>query len=400
MGTGSIDFNNTQFDWQGGTIGGLTGGGFTIDANAQFDTSGAAIKTLGAIMTNVGDGTANFDGTGSLGILGGGDLINNASAVVPMELSLPAVTGGGTFTNNDTLKIGGATPVTFSCVLDNPASGTINYDITAGPLTLSNMGGGSSLDGNINVNDSSLTISGIYTAVAGGLNISKSRATTVTGTLTINANDAASIPNLILMVGTGPGGGGLINIAGELDLYGDMQWISGTIAGPGVLNVTPAATMSLSGKGTVGCNLDNEGKVEWLPGAMFGFASGTIVHNYAEGEFDFENFMGGFIPTFNNDGLLDIYAGDTLGVGTFTQSVYGTLQSDMTSDTSIGALAVAGAATLDGTLKANLENGYQPNSGTSYTVMTFASSSGRFGAVDPSNWSVGYGPTSVVLTSS
>lgn len=65
-GTGSIDWNNHEFNWEGGTIGGLTGGGFTIDGNCDFTTTGSATKTLATNMINIGSGTADFGGRGIL----------------------------------------------------------------------------------------------------------------------------------------------------------------------------------------------------------------------------------------------------------------------------------------------------------------------------------------------
>lgn len=85
--------------------------------------------------------------------------------------------------------------------------------------------------------------------------------------------------------------------------------------------------------------------------------------------------------------------------GTFTQSNTGTLQSDMASGSSWDTLKVTGSATLDGTVQAQLENGYQPPSGTAFDVLDFASSSGQFATVDPQGWSAMSPPTDVELVS-
>jgi hypothetical protein len=86
-----------------------------------------------------------------------------------------------------------------------------------------------------------------------------------------------------------------------------------------------------------------------------------------------------------------------LTVDTITQSSTGTLQSDIAIDNSYGALGVTGTAALDGTLQAELENGYQPPSGKAFDVLDFASSSGQFADVEPQGWSADYNPTSVDL---
>jgi hypothetical protein len=410
-GTGSVDWWNHEFDWEGGTIGGLTDGGFTIDGNADFQTSGAATKTLATTLTNTGSGSADFDGTGTLVIDGTGmpdgvgALVNEASAVLPMELSLPLVMGvtgdGGTpglFTNSGYLNIdgNGLGAVTISAPLDNTAAGEIDCETGAGPLTLSDTSGTSILNGGIALNNDSLTISGEYTTTSGVFSVDNSSGTTLTGTLTIDAGASADLDTLILAASP-VGGGGLITGAGDLELSGEMTWKDGDITGSGGLTVGGSATMSISGLGTLSRNVDNEGKIEWLTGSEFMFGSGVVVTNADAAVFEDENSGPSSISTFDNNGTLEVGAGDTLGIGTFTQSSTGTLQSDLASATSYGVVSVSGTATLDSTLDGNLEDGYQPSSGTSFEVLKFASSSGQFATVDPQGWSAQYNSTSVDL---
>lgn len=417
-GSGSIDWWDNEFDWEGGTIGGLGGGGFTIDGQADFELTGASGKTLATTLINTGAGTADFDGTGTLSIdgsgapLGTGSLLNKASAVLPMELSLPLMMSGamgyggtpGTFTNAGYLDIGGVgSAITISAALDNTAAGVIDCETGAGALTFSDTSGTSILDGKLGLNNDSLTISGLYSTDMGfEEEFSDSDSTTLTGTFTIDSGVSADFDHLILAAGSGSGG--VITGAGDLSINdggvdnGDyLKWLNGTIGAGGDFTIGTNATLYVMGLGTLDRNLDVEGTVECPSGAEFSFGSGIEVHVEKGGLFDFENSGGATISTFDNDGTLEVGAGDTLTIDTFTQSSTGTLQSNLASATSYGVVKVTGTATLDGTLDGDLAGGYQPPSGTSFDVLNFASSSGQFATIDPQGWSANYSSGSVDL---
>ncbi|HEY7315597.1 MAG TPA: hypothetical protein VH643_40085, partial [Gemmataceae bacterium] len=202
----------------------------------------------------------------------------------------------------------------------------------------------------------------------------------------------------------GGSGGGVITGAGDFSIDADgggsndyLTWTSGSMTGTGTTTIGPNATMTLSGTGMMARDLDNHGTVVWSAGGEFGYGSGVTLHNEKDGTFDFEG--GALLPEVDNDGMLEVAAGVTPTVTTFTQSSTGTLQSDIASASSFGKLKVTGSATLDGTLQAELEDGYQPPSGTSFEVLDFASSSGQFADVEPQGWSATYDPTDVKLVS-
>jgi hypothetical protein len=226
--------------------------------------------------------------------------------------------------------------------------------------------------------------------------------------LTINSGASADFDHLLLTIASGASTGGVITGAGELSIgaagtnTGDfLKFMNGTISS-GKTTIGPLATLYLlgTGTGTIGGDLENHGSVDWEDGSAITFASGSSVDNQKGAVFDFENSLGGTIPTFSNDGTLELGAGDTLTAGTFTQSSTGTLQSNIASATSYGALSVTGTATLDGTLQGQLENGYQPPKGTNFKVLTFGSRSGQFATVSPSGWTAQYDPSDVMLVSS
>jgi hypothetical protein len=181
------------------------------------------------------------------------------------------------------------------------------------------------------------------------------------------------------------------------------------MSGTGTTTIGPYATLTIPGDATGDTldsrTLDNHGLVSWAGALTIADGSGNggpTIHNEKDGTFDVESGSGSSapIPTFTNDGMLEVESGATLMADTFTQSSTGTLQSDIAGDSDFGTVAVTGTATLDGTLQANLENGYQPPSGTKFAVLTFGSSSGQFADVKPDGWSANYDPTDVTLVSS
>ncbi len=185
---------------------------------------------------------------------------------------------------------------------------------------------------------------------------------------------------------TGPGD---FSIGANGTNTGDYLTWSGTMSGTGTTTIGPYATLTIGGGATLDSRtLDNHGTVSWTTALLTADSSGNggpTIHNEKDGTIDYEDGSGGSssIPTFLNDGMLEVGAVPSLLAGTFAQSSTGTLQSDIADASDFGALSVSGTATLDGTVKANLENGYQPPSGMSFKVLTFGSSSGQFADVKP-----------------
>lgn len=80
----------------------------------------------------------------------------------------------------------------------------------------------------------------------------------------------------------------------------------------------------------------------------------------------------------------------------------GTIHIGISSSNAFGQVALSGnPAVLDGTISANLNNGYVPAAGNTFAVVTFSSSSGAFTNVNlPAAvaWQTTYGATNFVLT--
>jgi hypothetical protein len=89
-------------------------------------------------------------------------------------------------------------------------------------------------------------------------------------------------------------------------------------------------------------------------------------------------------------------------VGDYTQTAGGVLVVEIggpNAGTDFDQLAVTGQATLDGTLTVNLINGFVPNSGDSFEVLTFGSGTGAFATVngDGPLFTPSFDPTDVTL---
>jgi hypothetical protein len=83
----------------------------------------------------------------------------------------------------------------------------------------------------------------------------------------------------------------------------------------------------------------------------------------------------------------------------YTQNASGTMNTKIggTGSTEYDQVVVGGTATLGGTLKINLINGFSPVKGDTFTIVRAGSLAGQFASV-PKNWTATYNKTSVVLT--
>jgi hypothetical protein len=104
---------------------------------------------------------------------------------------------------------------------------------------------------------------------------------------------------------------------------------------------------------------------------------------------------------FNNLGLLDAQSGTVSLSGSYNLT-NGTLNFGISSLASFGKISLSGSpAKLAGTLSANLNNGYVPSIGNSFTVLTYASHTGAFTNTSfPSMalWQTNYGPASFAIS--
>jgi hypothetical protein len=87
--------------------------------------------------------------------------------------------------------------------------------------------------------------------------------------------------------------------------------------------------------------------------------------------------------------------------GSYTQASTGNLKILIGGASSFDTVAVTGVATLDGTLTLTLADGYSPDAGTTFTIMTFGSRSGEFATLAgpaANRFTVTYNTGNIVLT--
>ncbi len=139
---------------------------------------------------------------------------------------------------------------------------------------------------------------------------------------------------------------------------GPSQLVAGSIVNSGTLTVGPADTVTVSG----------------------------ALTQYSTGALDLELGSGGpsqlVAGSIVNSGTLTVGPADTVTVGgALTQTSTGTLDVQLgggPSTKSFGAVDAGGIATLAGTLKADIVNGYAPATTDSFTPIEFAGETGNF----------------------
>jgi len=223
-------------------------------------------------------------------------------------------------------------------------------------------------------------------------------------------------------------------LAGTNVIRGAFTWLAGNWNSSAFVTVATNSTLIVAG-GT-GNNLDlngvvvtNSGTVRWSSGRLRG-GNGTTINNLgvwnAQSDDVLTNAFGGIATVFNNPGTFTKTAGTNNGTGSRIQSgvtfnnsgrldcqagvinllgayslANGTLNFGINSLTNYGEIDLAGAAPLVGTISANLNNGYIPIAGNSFTNLYYGSCAGKFAnTVLPfaDAWKTNYAPTHYVIT--
>ncbi len=423
---------NGPFNWTGGTINNT--GGVTLNGISSLTASvGQMSLDSGGLLINAGPLT--WSGSGLNFTFSSATLTNLATGTITITTDVSTQNGGGVNTIGNAgliRKTGGTGTTAFGNVA---LVNTGDVQIQSGTL---NLGNGGSATGTFEVPaNSALQFSGgTYTlnavsSITGAGNVLMSAGTvnengnfvlggtnTVSGT-TFNVNIPATmaVSNLNFSAGTLSGNA-------PVPVNGPFNWAGGTINNTaGVkLNGTSSLTassnqMNLSSGGL----LINAGPLTWNgSNANFNFSTGTLT-NLPSGTItiaaDVSTQNGGGVNTIGNAGLIR----KTGGVGTTTFTAVGlvntgtldaqsgtlslagghnltngTLNFGISNLTTFGKINIPGAATLTGTVSANLINGYQPIGGNSFAVLTYGSRSNIFtNAVLPSAdaWQTNYAAT-------
>jgi hypothetical protein len=413
---------------------GFSNGVGAISTSAGMVTNEGTITIPGSRgMLTIEGGTfeqaGNVIGPGTLELIDtttdfGPDSVN---AVAQLEVFSSTVTSAAPITN--LLAVGGSTinaPVVNRGTLtvrvgftpDFPASSTINGAVTnAAGATLTvneaDLNGSEGVDnsGSILLIDADI-ITGAALAeltVSGGLLTNEPG-----GTITVQAGGGLSLLNAAL------DNQGALNVGDETSLTGSLS-NSGTVhvengngfAGRLTVALTdPTAPVTNSGTITIdslralvvqGGDLVNAGTV-----TVGSFGTLEVDGNYTQSD-GLTDLNSGILAA---GGLVDLEGGVLAGTGVINAEVLNNAEVDVGQPGSPGTLTIVGdytqtsggvlvieiggpnpgtdfdqlnitgQASLDGTLTVNLINGFQPESGDSFTIMTFGSASGTFATIN------------------
>jgi len=334
-GTGSL-LSYGILNWTHGSISGV--GSLTIDEYAIMNISGSDIKGQLAQRTINNFGTINWN-AGNIDLSYGAIINNQPGAIFDIkgDVSFVFADGATTINNMGTLRKSAGTGTTsFEGIVFN---NTGLVQIQSGKL---NVGGGSS-SGEFNVSlggEFNFSLGGTHTFKNGAVLAGQGFIGGWNTTLSVDTNSTATVVGkLELFTGTLTG-------PGILNVPGIFTWNGGAISGAGVIKISESGAMNISGLGLKGQfaqrTINNLGTINWNAGNI-DLHYGGIINNYTGATFDIKsdvsfvfadgattiNNMGIFKKSggtgasqlegisFNNTGVLDVLSG-TLYIPTLT----------------------------------------------------------------------------------
>jgi hypothetical protein len=411
----------------------------TIDIRFDATLSGGTLDNAGALLKSAGAGTTSLTArlvnsgylevsSGTLALGGGG--VSTGAMVVDAGATLNFTNGTDTLTASSTLGGAGAAGFTGANVTlagsfavsgtTTVSAGTVNFDggATLNDLTLSGgtLGGAGDhvVGGMLTWTGGTLTGGGT-TFANGGMMISGSNGKVLNdhalvnagaavwiGTGSVNFFASASFDNSatgtfdIQTDGTFGGLGAVLTNEGTLGKSAGTgtTTVNGDLVTTGVLQVA-------SGTWVLGGDLENHGEVDVA-------SANTLQVNGFFAQVEGTINLGGTLTLTGTGNLLDLEGGILNGSGTinasvvnaavvnpggdgsagvltingsFTQTSSGVVSIDLggtTAGTEYDQLIVHGAVSLDGTLRVQLINGYDPALNDAFQVMTWTSRSGDF----------------------
>jgi hypothetical protein len=344
----TFDFDPGLFQWTGGT---LAGGSAGLTNVGTITLSGAGAAVLNGRLIN--HGTLTQVGAGSFQVPSGATLDNRDDGTVDLESDAgiaPSGTSRGTVLNAGVFdKSGGGGESLVGVTVNNTGA----VEVIAGTLTL-----GSTVT---QVSGSTLTGGTWYVFDGAVLNLTAG-ANLATNNATVGLFGGGSFPKIDR----------LTRNTGSLFLLGGATFTTaGAFANAGVIVLDAASALTVQGGFTQtagytalgGGTLTASGAVSVQGGGLGG--PGVVNANLVNaGEVDV-------------NGLLVV-------TGDFTQTAAGVLYVQIggrTAGVDYDQLAVAGRATLNGTLAVALVNDFVPMPGDTFTVLTFGSLAGTFPVV-------------------
>ena len=420
--TGTIDVASGSLVWQGSltTTGNLIGntnvnGGIFVDGTLNgYSLIAGPLNLEGGNIA----GAVTVATNGILNIIISSGYLDLSGCILTNSGTVNWVTG--------TLQ-GGGTPGT---TIDNYGlwnvqdDSSINHNDGGDAIAFNNYGtflksAGSTNSSTFFVGDVNFTNTGTIDAASGSLVWLGGCSLTTTGNLIGNTN----VNGGIFVDGTL---NGYSLIAGPLNLEGGNIAGAVTVATNGILNIIiSSGYLDLSG-----CILTNSGTVNWVTGTLQGGGTpGTTIDNYGlwnvqddssinhndGGDAIAFNNYGTFLKSagsatggtvlqggvdFTNYGRMDMQAGNVTLQGGYNLT-NGTLNFGINGLTNYGTISLSGIAPLSSTISANLNNGYIPVRGNSFTNLYYGSYTGGFtNTVLPfaDAWTTNYFPTYYVMT--
>jgi hypothetical protein len=375
----------------GSTGGGISGGTLTVTGCTLSDNSAAFFGG------GIEGGTITVTGSALSGNTadGGGGIYSFGGTITVTGCTLSRNSGNAIF-----LEEGGHLTVTDSTISDNTfieaSGGGINSegDLTVTRSTISGnsatyLGGGIYIAGIANATITDSIISG-NTAISGSLNpygggIYNSGVLTLTGS-TLSGNTADRGGGLYNNTGTAivsdctitrnsaiDGEAGGIDNVGSMTVTGSiLSGNSSTESGGGIASFGPLMVTDC----TLGGNSAASGGGIYNS-SLYGPPVLTIADSILSG-----NTASGAGSGIYNEGILAVRGLVTID-GDYFQTANGTLDlriGGTQAGTDYDQLVVNGLATLDGTLRINLVNGYQPQHRDRFHPLLWGSVSGTFAA--------------------
>lgn len=359
----------------------------------------ASLSLPEGVLTNVASGVLQVNaGTGGARNLLA-DIVNNGT--VNLDTSVLLGKTNGVLTNNRDFRVGAAASVVFG--------NAVTFQQNAGAL---NLAGRFTMDGDTFQYNGG-TLEGVPVLRRSSLNLAtQSPASFLLHGASRLGGDVAAGQSLWIQ-GNNTTGDATLTAPGDLANGGDLRlesidstWASNLVVAGTLTNLATGTVRLQSGTGggrTLTTQVLNQGTMTITTTATVGRAGsnhvnagtwnqaggtttlqGTTFTNTAPGIFQGTGTLNATQTGFANDGLLrpgGASPGQLNLTGNFRQSPTGSLEIDLGGPT-VGSqhdrLAISGAAALEGTLRAQLVNGYLPNEADNFLVMSYASHTGTF----------------------
>ena len=415
-GAGELTVTGTM-NW---TAGGMDGPGLTTFApDAVLAISGDSNKAFSHRTVN-NAGTATWTGTGRIDSTRGGAVFNNTGTFEVQADAAFTWSGLGTrprFTNGGTFTRTGNTGLTdFRGVAFNNES---SVAVETGALRLA--GGG--------VNSGSFAVAAEALLEFGGRDHTLSPTTTFPepGVIRVSGGTLAADPGASLTIARLELTGGKLAGEGDFTVTGSLEWAAGGMTGTGSTHIPADGMVNITGereKDFSGRTFNNAGTVVWTgSGRILSATGGAVFNNLATGTFDARsdatftwslfndrpvfNNHGTFIKSggsgttelrridFRTDSNVTVLTGRLLLAGNYTQNGGTTVLAggllDIAGDVShpadaeliirisgqaldqYGRLNVTGTLTLDGAIKIELADGFDPAPGDRFDILAFES---------------------------